>query len=212
MDGRRNSSIRRVSSNTTISSASASQVYTDQDLSSVTQPPSKKKFSKLFNVSMSKHSSSSKSSTLSVSTTGPVSAVTPTSKRSGKGSLNHNYNGTVTLQNSSNGNSVANSMPVTAYRQSRSSDGHLTVNNQPTTSAQTPMKTQQRKDIKITNCHEKDGIWTATGQFGRESRHSKRTEISYDRKKFRFTQKDDQGNKSFIEIPASDIEGKVQDS
>jgi len=70
------------------------------------------------------------------------------------------------------------------------------------------IKPDRRKDIKLTNCQEKDGIWTATGQFGRESRHSKRADITYDKKKFRFIQKDDQGNKHVFEIPVTDIEGK----
>ena len=63
-------------------------------------------------------------------------------------------------------------------------------------------------DIKITNCQEKDDIWTATGQFGRESRHSKRVDITYDKEKFRFIQKDDQGSTHVFEIPVTDIEGK----
>jgi hypothetical protein len=70
------------------------------------------------------------------------------------------------------------------------------------------IKPDRRKDLKLTNCQEKDGIWTATGQFGRESRHSKRAEISYDKKKFRFIQKDDQGSKHVFEIAVADIEGR----
>ena len=70
------------------------------------------------------------------------------------------------------------------------------------------LKSDRRKDVKLTNCQEKDGIWTATGQFGRESRHSKRADITYDKKKFRFIQKDDQGNKHVFEIPAAEVEGK----
>jgi len=73
---------------------------------------------------------------------------------------------------------------------------------------QTNIKPDRRKDIKITNCQERDGVWTATGQFGRESRHSKRTDISYDKKKFRFIQKDEQGKKHVFEIPITDLEGK----
>jgi hypothetical protein len=78
----------------------------------------------------------------------------------------------------------------------------------PPPSSQTNIKSDRRKDIKITNCQERDGVWTATGQFGRESRHSKRTDISYDKKKFRFIQKDEQGNKHVFEIPITDIDGK----
>lgn len=77
---------------------------------------------------------------------------------------------------------------------------------------QITVKPDRRKDIKLTNCQEKDGVWTATGQFGRESRHSKRTDISYDEKKFKFTQKDDQGRKQVVEIPASDVEGQSERS
>lgn len=66
----------------------------------------------------------------------------------------------------------------------------------------------RRKDIKLTNCQEKDGIWTATGQFGRESRHSKRADIFYDKKKFKFTQKDEHGNKHVYEIPVNEVEGR----
>jgi hypothetical protein len=71
------------------------------------------------------------------------------------------------------------------------------------------IKQDRRKDIKLTHCHEEDGIWTATGQFGRESRHSKRAEISYDKKKFRFVQRDNQGHQHVCEISAADIEGKI---
>jgi len=81
-------------------------------------------------------------------------------------------------------------------------------NNRPP-SPQINIKQDRRKDIKLTNCHEEDGIWTATGQFGRESRHSKRAEISYDKKKFRFVQRDNQGHQHVCEISAADIEGKI---
>ena len=100
------------------------------------------------------------------------------------------------------------SVPVTNGRKNArfTSDQTLQVNSR--TGGPSHVKPDRRKDIKLTNCQEKDGIWTATAQFGRESRHSKRAEITYDKKKFRFTQKDDQGNKHVFEIPAADIEGK----
>ena len=75
-------------------------------------------------------------------------------------------------------------------------------------SAQVATRVDRRKDIKLTNCQEKDGVWTATGQFGRESRHSKRADIIYDKKKFKFTQKDEHGNKHVYEIPVAEVESK----
>jgi hypothetical protein len=108
------------------------------------------------------------------------------------------------------------SSSLTANSRKHNQNSNVNVRTPPPTSAPTPppppppvnIKPDRRKDIKLTNCQEKDGIWTATGQFGRESRHSKRADITYDKKKFRFIQKDDQGNKHVFEIPVTDIEGK----
>jgi hypothetical protein len=114
------------------------------------------------------------------------------------------------------GNDISNSITPNTRRQTRTQqDQNSNANTRtppPAPSAPpvppTNIKPDRRKDIKLTNCQEKDGIWTATGQFGRESRHSKRAEISYDKKKFQFIQKDDQGNKHVFEIPVADIESK----
>ena len=110
----------------------------------------------------------------------------------------------------SSGNDNSASMSSGARRNYRhAADQNSASANRATTPSQTNVKSDRRKDIKLTNCQEKDGIWTATGQFGRESRHSKRTDITFDRKRFRFIQKDDQGNKQVSEeISLADIEGK----
>ncbi|CAF4539343.1 unnamed protein product [Rotaria sp. Silwood2] len=208
-DTRRGSSLRRESSNTTVSSMSQGQVYTDQDFSSVSHTPQKRtKLGKLFNVSISKHpSSNSKSSGNSSS-----SILSTSSKSTPSKSILTNSNKNSDNQNSSLNNINDTSIPNPSTNNSRRNarfqqDQNANINTRSSISAQLNFKQNQRKDIKLTNCHEKDGVWTATGQFGRESRHSKRTEISYDKKKFRFIQKDDQGNKNVFEIPATDIEG-----
>ncbi|CAF3916414.1 unnamed protein product [Rotaria sp. Silwood1] len=209
-DTRRGSSLRRQSSNTTISSMSQSQIYTDQDISSVSHtPPKRTKLGKFFNVSISKHSSSnsksspgnSSSSILSTPSKSTPSKSILTSSNKNNESQNssvHNTNGSPTSSSLTN-----NSRRTTRFQQ----DQNANVNTRSSISAQMNIKPNQHKDIKLTNCHEKDGVWTATGQFGRESRHSKRAEISYDKKKFRFTQKDEQGNKNVFEIPVADVEG-----
>ncbi|CAF4141154.1 unnamed protein product, partial [Rotaria sordida] len=170
-DTRRGSSLRHQLSYTTVSSMSQNQIYTDPNISSISHTPRKRtKFQKLFNVSISEHSSSnSKSSVIS---------STPNS-----------------LTNNSRRN--------TYFQQNQSAN----VNTRSPIVARRNFNPNQRRNIKLTNCHEKDGVWIATGQFGRETRHSKRAEISYDKKKFRFTQKDDQENTNVFEIPAADIEG-----
>jgi hypothetical protein len=194
MDSRHGSLIRRASSNTTISSISPSQVYTDGDPTLASDTPQKrKKFGKLFNVTITKHPSNSKSSILS---------TTP-SQASKSALLNSNKtnNDSNTSINSTNGPTTPNQRKNHRHPQDQN------VNNTARPpSTQLIIKPDRRKDIKLTHCQEKDGVWTATGQFGRESRHSKRAEISYDKKKFRFMQKDDQGNKHVFEIPVSDIE------
>ena len=50
-----------------------------------------------------------------------------------------------------------------------------------TRTPKTQIKPDRHEGLKITNCREKDGVWTAIGQFGRENRHSKRAEITYDK-------------------------------
>ena len=89
-------------------------------------------------------------------------------------------------------------------------DPNVTGNGRPTAAPPVDPKLDRRKDFKLTHCQEKDGVWTGTAQFGRESRHSKRAEVSYDKKKFKFTQKDEQGNKHEFEIAAHDIESKCR--
>ncbi|CAF1487672.1 unnamed protein product [Rotaria magnacalcarata] len=206
---RRSSSVSRTSSSSTLSSMSQAQVYTDQDLISVSQSSSKRtKIGKFFNSTISKHSHSSNASV--ISTTLPGSTVS-TSSKSTKGVLQNsnknNDNKSASLNNADA--PVTPSLSAThANKNGRSSlDQNVKANTRSSVTSQLYIKPNQRKDLKLTNVHEKDGVWLATGQFGRESRHSKRTEISYDKKKFRFTQKNENGVKHDFEIQASEIEG-----
>ncbi|CAF3278762.1 unnamed protein product [Rotaria sp. Silwood2] len=205
-DIRRDSLLRRQSSNTTVSSMSQSQVYPDQDLSSVCYTSSKRtKLREFFTMSKSP-SSNSKTSTMPGIENSSAIFLTPpkpivTTLISNNGSQNSSLN-------NKNG-PLAPISPRTNPRQKTryTQDQNVNINTRSSISAPLILKTNQNKDIKLTNCHEKDGVWTATGQFGRESRHSKRTEILYDKKKFRFTEKDNQEMKHVFEIPATDIEG-----
>jgi len=131
-----------------------------------------------------------------------------TSSKSILTNSNKNHN-----ESSSSINSINETSNSTVANQRKSNQNiNATIRTPPPTSAPPPpqinIKPDRRKDLKLTNCQEKDGIWTATGQFGRESRHSKRAEISYDKKKFRFIQKDEQGSKHVFEIAVADIEGR----
>ncbi|CAF0773576.1 unnamed protein product [Rotaria sordida] len=207
-DTRHGPSLRPESSNTTLSSMSQDQVYKDHDIFSASHTPSKRtKFGKLFNVSISKHpSTNSKSSIISSSVLSAPSKST--ASKSILSNSNKNYENSPSSLNNTNGTSTSNSSTTNPRRSARfQQDQNSNVNTRSSITAPMNIKQNQRRDIKLTNCHEKDGVWIATGQFGRESRHSKRAEISYDKKKFRFTQKDDQGNKHVFEIPAADIEG-----
>jgi len=207
--------MRRASSNTTINStASQSPVIVDADIKHVSNDPSKvkpPKRAKIFGGSnrgilVTKNSPMNpKSATISSAPSTPVSTVpmptkTPpviahTHQNDSTNSTNTNESPTAASPLPNNGRKTTRFLPdQTLHVHTRTPPGHT--------------KPDRRKDIKLTNCQEKDGIWTATGQFGRESRHSKRAEITYDKKKFRFIQKDEQGNKHVFEIPATDIEGK----
>jgi hypothetical protein len=201
--------MRRTSSNTTISSMSTNQVYTDRDLSSVSHTASKKtKFGKLFNVSTSKQSSLNNSKLHSENSSGSI--LSTTSKSALANSTKNHNNSNASLNNTHEVASPSTpSLVVPGQRRNTRNqlDQNLNVNNR--TPPQIFIKPDRRKDFKLTNCQEKDGIWTATGQFGRESRRSKRAEISYDKKKFKFMQKDEQGNKHVFEIPVADVEGKI---
>jgi len=206
--------MRRASSNVTINStASQSQIFTDRDVLNVSNDSSKgkpPKRSKIFGgsnrgISITKNSPiNPKSATLPSTPVTPTSA-TQTPTKSSLITTNTNPNDTTNLTNSTE-SPTSTSLTLNGRKNARfPTDQTLHVH------IRTPaihVKPDRRKDIKLTNCQEKDGIWTATGQFGRESRHSKRAEITYDKKKFRFIQKDDQGNKHVFEIPASDIESK----
>ncbi|CAF5008548.1 unnamed protein product, partial [Rotaria sp. Silwood1] len=106
-----------------------------------------------------------------------------------------------------NESSTPNTFTNNSRRNSRfQQDQNTNVNSRSPMVARRNFNPNQHRDIKLTNCHEKDGVWIATGQYGRESRHSKRAEISYDKKKFRFTQKDDQGTTNVFEISVTDVE------
>ena len=209
--------MRRASSNITINSTtSQSQVFTDRDVLNVSNDAPKGKPAKrpkIFGgnnrgISITKNPpSNSKSSTIS-STPGTPTSNSQTPTKSSSTISNTNTNDSTSLTNSTESptNATASSLTPNGRKNTRfPTDQTLQVH------ARTPqmhVKPDRRKDIKLTNCQEKDGIWTATGQFGRESRHSKRAEITYDKKKFRFIQKDEQGNKHVFEIPVSEVEGK----
>lgn len=227
-DSRSSSLMRRASSNITINSTtSQSQIFTDPDVLNVSNDSPKKppKRPKIFGGSnrgilvTKTQGGSSKSATISSAPVTPTSAANMPIKGATL-STNTNTNAHATdsssLTNSleSSTNSTTTQLPpppATTTTNGRKNarfhpDQTLNVNTRTT---QLHVKPDRRKDIKLTNCQEKDGIWTATGQFGRESRHSKRADITYDKKKFRFIQKDEQGNKHVFEILASDIDCKV---
>lgn len=204
MDSRNGSLVRRASSNTTISSASAGQVYTDGDFSSVCHtPPKRTKFGKLFNSGGKHGGSNPRSASISTTVSSTSSMVSMSSKPILTNSNKHNHD-----SSSSSGvmSESTSSLSTGGRKHHRNPDQNS--NNRPTTPAQNNVKADRRKDIKLTNCQEKDGVWTATGQFGRESRHSKRADITFDRKKFRFIHRDEQGNKQVSEITVHDIESK----
>ena len=203
---RNGSLIRRASSNTTISSASPGQVYTDGDFSSVCHtPPKRTKFGKLFNTGGKHGGSNVRSVSMSTAVSSTSSMVSTSSKAVLTNSHKHNHD-----SNNSSGiiSETPSSLSSGGRKHYRNHDQNSNSNNRPTTPAQNNVKSDRRKDIKLTNCQEKDGVWTATGQFGRESRHSKRADITFDRKKFRFIQRDEQGHKQVAEIAISDIEGQ----
>jgi hypothetical protein len=203
--------MRRASSNITINStASQSQIFTDRDMIHVSddapkgKPP---KRAKIFGGSnrgilvTKAPQINPKSATISSAPTTPTS-VTQTPIKTPPIIINTNPTETTSLTNT-NESSPTSPVGVNGRKNIRfPAEQTLHIRSPPI-----HVKPDRRKDIKLTNCQEKDGIWTATGQFGRESRHSKRAEITYDKKKFRFIQKDDQGNKHVFEIPVSDIEG-----
>jgi outer membrane receptor protein involved in Fe transport len=196
---------------------SQNQVFADRDLLTVSNDvhkPKSGKSSKIFggnnrskhgtkNIPAIKHANTISSSCMSNSGISPKSRSLSTivDGNNPESILSNNSN------DSSNKMATTSMTTVNSIRQHfRSSPDTLSNVNHRATSGNN--KQDRRKDIKLTNCHENDGIWTATGQFGRESRHSKRADITYDKKKFRFTQKDDQGNKHVYEMAIADVEGK----
>ena len=197
--------MRRASSNTTINSNPLqAQVYTDPDIMPATpdsQTVKPQKRPRIFggpNRNNTPTKTSGKSSTPGTPTsTGPSPPGSSASHTDSTTSLVDKNETPVNASASATSNNRRNVRPPT--------DQTLPVNSR---LKAINAKPDRRKDIKLTNCQEKDGIWTATGQFGRESRHSKRADITYDKKKFRFVQRDDQGNKHVFEIPASEVEGK----
>jgi hypothetical protein len=209
--------MRRASSNITINSTiSQGQIFTDRDVSNVANDSPKgkgPKRPKMFGgnnrgILVTKAPASNpKSATIPSTPVTPTSVPqTPTKTSSIISNANQNDSSNLTNSLESSTNSTSNSVTTNGRKNARfSTDQTLHVN---TRTPAMHVKPDRRKDIKLTNCQEKDGIWTATGQFGRESRHSKRAEITYDKKIFRFMQKDEQGNKHVFEIPASDLDGK----
>ena len=213
--------MRRASSSTTIhSNLLPGQVFVDPDMINVSndsQKPKAQKRAGIFpgtgrnprtqkNQTSTGKSTSSSSALINSSTSSTSSMKTSTSTLdSEQAELSPSA---VTNSNESPTTSTVGSLgPVTNARKNARVPHADTVSQVNNRSVATNGKHDRRKDIKLTNCQEKDGIWTATGQFGRESRQSKRADITYDKKKFRFIQKDDQGNKHVFEIPAAEIEG-----
>ena len=196
--------MRRASSTTTINSnAVQSQVYTDSDIMPVTpdsQTVKPQKRPRIFggpNRNNTPTKTSGKSSAPGTPTSsGPSMPGSSATHSDSTTSLADKSEIPVNASTSAVSNNRRNARPPT--------DQTLTVNSR---LKAINAKPDRRKDIKLTNCQEKDGIWTATGQFGRESRHSKRADITYDKKKFRFVQRDDQGNKHVFEIPVAELEG-----
>ncbi|CAF3838026.1 unnamed protein product [Rotaria sp. Silwood1] len=199
---KRHLSLGRQSFTTTVSSMPQGQIFMDQDISSVSHTLQQRtRVEKLSNASISKDLSVTlKSPVISSSSTLPTSSKSIFTKEN-----NDSQNFSVRNTNeSSTPNFLTNdSCRTTRFQQ----DQNANLNTQSPMVAQRNFNPNQHRDIKLTNCHEKDGVWTATGQFDRESRHSKRAEISYDKKKFRFTQKDNQETTDAFEIPIADVEG-----
>ncbi|CAF1488591.1 unnamed protein product [Adineta ricciae] len=218
-DSRSSSLMRRASSNVTINStASQGLVIVDADIKNVSNdPPMKGKTPKRPKIFGGSNRGILVTKTTTPNTRSATIAAAPSTSSSAASKAPPNIipspqrNDSVSSMNANETPSPSPippppSVPATNGRKNArfTSDQTLQVNSR--TGGPSHVKPDRRKDIKLTNCQEKDGIWTATAQFGRESRHSKRAEITYDKKKFRFTQKDDQGNKHVFEIPAADIE------
>ncbi|CAF1494367.1 unnamed protein product, partial [Didymodactylos carnosus] len=64
-----------------------------------------------------------------------------------------------------------------------------------------------REDVKLTNVQEKNGIWRADAQVGREFRHSRQVDVIYDKKKFQFVTKNQDGSKEIVELSADKVKG-----
>ena len=214
--------MRRTSSSVTINSTqSQGQVYADPDILQVLNDSQKNKTAKkpkIFggnnrnNPTGKNPAANSKGPSTPSTPTTPTTIITSPSKTSGltNDSGYHDSKASLVSDAESPGTpSAASGSTAPNNRKNHRAgtvDGNLGGNSK---ASPGNIKPDRRKDIKLTNCQEKDGIWTATGQFGRESRHSKRADITYDKKKFRFIQKDDQGNKHVFEIPAAEVEGKL---
>ncbi|CAF1002306.1 unnamed protein product [Didymodactylos carnosus] len=195
---------RRYSSTNTISSTHSNSVYVvDNDvLANQVKQKKKSPFTSLFkSKESSSHSFGSTKSSLS---------STIISTFNSKSATNSNHSGASMIHSTSDKQLVNSDIPDTPSTKNQTKVPNNSRSR--TSSAQTNnngvhiVKTDRRKDIKLTNCQEKDGIWTANAQFGRESRRSKRAEIIYDRKKFQFTLKDQDGNKEVIELSAEEVE------
>ncbi|CAF2892141.1 unnamed protein product [Rotaria sp. Silwood2] len=209
----RNSTLMsRASSNLTINSTtSQSQIFTDGDMINVSNDASKGKTTKRPKIFGGSNRNPVATKYPPINTKSATISSAPGTSTSNRRSPtitsptvpNTNQNDSTILTNT-NESPTSTSLTMNGRKNTRfSPDQTLHVNHR---TQPIHVKPDRRKDIKITNCQEKDGIWTATGQFGRESRHSKRADITYDKKKFKFIQKDEQGNKHVFEIVASDIE------
>ena len=206
------------SSTTCSTNLSQSQLFIDEDVMSVTTPRKKTRFGKFFGGTLSKHSSNASNgtkltntSTTASNSSSSMSLNVPTSK-SGSHSPQRSKNSSSSSMRDIAEVPTPSSKPKRSDRPtSESSSNHVSrVPELPTIQLNLPnidVRQERRTDVKLTNCQEKDGVWTATGQFGRESRRSKRTDITYDRKQFKFVQKNEQGNEFSYEIPVSAIQG-----
>lgn len=220
-DCRSSSLMRRTSSSIAIhSNTSTNHVFADSDMINMSNDNPKVKTQKKpgFFTGSGRNARTAKNSSGNAKNQPPSSVNTSTSStpsiKTITTTIESDQNEVVQTNNANenvlNSSTTSTAVTATVRKNVRMSgtDGSLQVTPRLAT---VNGKQDRRKDIKITNCQEKDGIWVATGQFGRESRQSKRADITYDKKKFRFIQKDDQGNKHVFEIPVADVEGRSSD-
>lgn len=191
---------RRTSSTTTIDSSQISgSVYIDTDTASHHDTSSKKnKFRvKLFNGSKSKNGSKTNSISSTTNSTSLSSMGPPTPRQITEHSKSRKDSSSV----------ISIPPEITNGKDQRSSGNQKDL---PVTHFHFPKRPDARSDVKITSCTEKDGVWMATGQCNRESRHSRRVQMVFDRKKIKFVDKNENGSEQVFEISVANIESKTK--